>query len=378
MNARPHARPNASLLQKATVAFPRARTSVTRWFRKHARFLPWRRPSGTRRDPYATWISEIMLQQTQVAAVIPYFEKWMKRFPRVLALARAPEDEVLRHWAGLGYYARARNLHRAARSLASQGSYPPTAEAWRALPGVGEYTSGAVASLALNLPEPILDGNVARVLSRFAGLGFLPGDGRAQRQAYWDLARLWARGTNPGDANEGLMELGALLCVPGNPHCARCPLAAGCRAHAQGWEASLPPAKKRPPVETVSGMAWVLRKRGRVLLELRPPGAFLAGHYAFPLFLGEHAGRESARWAKRLSWPGLDASGTVTGTVRHSIMHRRYTLQARLSELGSGRLPTGNEKIRWIPEAELAGFLTNALARKIWRTVSAPVSEPRV
>ncbi len=303
-----------------------------------------------------------MLQQTQVAAVIPHFKRWMRRFPDVGALARALESEVLRHWTGLGYYARARNLHQAARAIASRGAYPATAVDWQALPGIGKYTAGAIASFAFNFPEPVLDGNVTRVLSRLLGLCFLPGDGREESEAYWDLARLWARGRNPGDANEALMELGALVCSPATPHCEECPLALRCRAKARGWQTLLPPAKRRSLPENIAGVALVAIRRGRVLMELRA-GSFLAGHLSFPLFLGE---KRRMRKEMTARFPDMDpGSGEMLGEVRHAIMHRRYILEVRRIPVGASTrdAPTG---MRWIPRKEFPEVLTNSLTRKIW------------
>ncbi len=285
-----------------------------------------------------------MLQQTQVATVIPYFEKWLRRFPDPSALALAPEEEVLRHWAGLGYYARARNLHRGARVLSGLGRYPDSAEGWRALPGVGPYTAGALASLAFDLPEPILDGNVIRVLSRVFGWAFLPGEGREQRDAYWELARLWPEGSRSGDANEALMELGALVCTPANPRCGECPLASGCTAKKRGWQDLLPPAKRRPRVEPVAGVALVAGDRDHVLMESRQKGAFLAGHDLFPLFLGEEEKDWVARFEKRFPGWKWTAVPRDAGLVRHSIMNRRYLLRVmhvRLSK--SLRFQSKNE-----------------------------------
>jgi len=380
------------------------------WFKKHARKLPWRKsadaadesPNGSkaisgkrngkgnkkglpkirlRRSPYATWIAEIMLQQTQVATVVPYFEKWLRRFPNPVSLAKASEDEVLRFWAGLGYYARARNLHRGAKMLSGLGHYPATAEAWRALPGIGPYTAGAIASLAFDLPEPILDGNVVRVLSRVFGWAFLPGEGLAQRDAYCELARLWPERPHSGDTNEALMELGALVCTPTVPRCGECPLAGGCEAQKHGWQNVLPPVKRRPKVEAVAGMALVAKNRRDVLMEVRPKGSFLAGHKLFPLFLGEEEKEWTKEFVKR--FPGWEWAETprVAGQVRHSIMNRRYVLKVCVLQLVDGELRSstsstkGKEKtakaLDWTPGAEMEARLTNSLARKIWKQAKA-------
>ena len=315
----------------------------------------------------------MMLQQTQVTTVVPYFEKWMRKFPDVRVLARAPEDEVLRAWAGLGYYARARNLHRAARMLAEQGGYPPSVEGWRALPGIGAYTAGAIASLALKLREPIVDGNVVRVLSRVFGLAFLPGDGRGQREAYWKLARAWSDTSSSGDTNEALMELGALVCVPGNPRCAQCPLASGCKARLKGLQNTLPPLKRRPPTEVVEGVVLVIRNRNRILLETRPKGGFLSGHLSFPLFLEGGGKNWETAYLRRVPG-GKPADVRESGIVRHAIMNRRYLLRVLRVDLPRpGVMPTGKETVpqEWVRDTELPEILTNSLTRKVWKTANS-------
>ena len=363
--------------------FPSLRARLLRWFESNRRDLPWRAPfvpgpvlgsvpgridglapggDLPRRPPYAVWISEIMLQQTQVATVAPRFADWMRRFPDVVALADAPEAEVMQAWAGLGYYARARNLHRGAKALRSRGAWPHAADAWRSIPGVGDYTAGAVASIAFGLSEPILDGNVVRVFSRLLALDFLPGDGVAPKRVYWDLARAWANAPRPGELNEALMELGALVCTPASPRCDVCPLRGACVARAQGRQGSLPPAKRCAPVETVVAVAVEATAEGRVLLEERPRGAFLAGHSMFPLYIGSDA----ADWkhAFRARFPRATVSkSAVSGTFRHAIMSKRYEVEVRLADLRSAHAWKGAS---WLPVDGLEGKLTNSLAKKIW------------
>jgi A/G-specific adenine glycosylase len=376
---------------ESTAIFVKARPRLLRWFARHARALPWRPPhplarpasgdpvgrQGQRgpdspdRSPYAVWISEVMLQQTQVATVIPYFERWMALFPDPAALARAPEDKVLRAWAGLGYYARARNLHRAAKALAGglglPVGYPADAEGWKALPGIGDYTAGAVASLALGLRAPILDGNVARVFSRLVGLDFLPGDSAPARQTYWDLAARWADHAQPGAVNEGLMELGALVCVPGVPRCGQCPLAPVCTARREGRETQLPPLKKREKAEVVRAVAVRARDaRGRILMESRGAGAFLAGHEMFPLFLGAGADDKRDPWRADFlkRFPGSRLRDVrAGGRVKHSIMSKRYDVEVWDCEVA---LPGAGREAQWASVAGIEERLTNSLAKKIW------------
>gem|GEM_PF-166071 len=373
-----------------TEVFRQARPLLLRWFARNARALPWRPPdplavpaasdpllsgSQTRpshaqpeRSPYAVWISEIMLQQTQVATVIAYFRNWMAAFPDVSALAGASEEKVLRAWAGLGYYSRARNIHKAAQALVERGAWPVNAEEWKALPGVGDYTAGAVSSLAFARRAPIVDGNVVRLFSRLLGLNFLPGEGRAERDAYWDLATLWAGHAQPGTVNEAMMELGALVCVPSTPRCEACPLSEHCVAFRTGRVGEFPPVKKRAAIEGVSGVAVRVRLGRKVLAERRGPGAFLAGHEMFPLFLGPGAGDWRALFETR--FPSLRiARAAAAGRVRHSIMSKRYDLEIWDCTAVSSRPAPADlaaPEMLWIPEPEVEERLTNALARKIW------------
>jgi A/G-specific adenine glycosylase len=230
------------------------------WYRKGARDLPWRRT----RDPYAIWVSEIMLQQTQIATVIPYYERWMKRFPTVKALAKAPLDDVLKMWEGLGYYARARNLHKAARELKS---LPKTSEAWREVPGVGPYTAAAIASIAHGERAAVFDGNVRRVLSRLEAR---------------DVAEAPPPRGKPGDYNQALMELGQRVCTFRAPRCEACPLAADCKGRASGEPERWPskkPKKEVPHKEVAIGVIW---DRDRFYVQRREEKGLLGGLWEFP------------------------------------------------------------------------------------------------
>jgi A/G-specific adenine glycosylase len=396
-------RPVADLATRATALFSMCRKPLRKWFRRTARDLPWRRlpeaaegkpgkwsvrfRKAPRRSPYAVWISEIMLQQTQVAAAIPYFNRWMERFPTVEALAAASEDEVLRAWAGLGYYARARNLHRGARALNAMPDRPVTAEDWESLPGVGPYTAGAVASLAFGQREPILDGNIIRVFSRLFGLNFLPGKGIAEKRAYWELARIWADAENPGEWNEALMELGALVCIPATPRCADCPLSTGCFAFQNDRVRELPPVKPRARIGSVDAVAVRVVARNKVLFEVRRPGEILAGHESFPLFLGADATQWRVVFQKRFPDLKIVAEKSV-GNFQHGILSNRYQVEVidvtvavpaasastSVSQSGSqggskSGSKSGSQKddkgMRWVPRADLALRFTNALSKKI-------------
>ncbi|MCC7440735.1 MAG: A/G-specific adenine glycosylase [Bdellovibrionales bacterium] len=262
-------------------------TELLRWYRENRRLLPWREAP----TPYGVWVSEIMLQQTQVATVIPYYQRFMERFPTVGDLAAGPEAEVLRLWAGLGYYSRARNLQRGARALAGRlergEGWPQDVEGWLEVPGVGPYTAGAVVSIALNREAAILDGNVERVLSRLQRMV----DSGTGKRALWELAaqavaEARAGGGAPRDFNQALMELGATLCSPRSPKCGACPLAEGCAARAAGDMEAFPPKKPRKEWLVVREVAHCLvNHEGRVWLERRPEGQWRAGLWDLPLSL---------------------------------------------------------------------------------------------
>jgi A/G-specific adenine glycosylase len=245
-------------------------TRLLGWFRAHQRDLPWRRS----REPYRIWVAEVMLQQTRIAAVMPYYQRFLARFPTVQSLARAREPEVLKLWSGLGYYSRARNLHRAAKMIIAQhhADFPRTLDAALELPGIGAYTAAAVLSIAYDVPLAVLDGNVARVLARTEAIR---GDLRAQKN--WRTLTSTAQGFlathAPGDWNQSLMELGEVICTPQSPRCAECPVASHCRAYAEGLTEEIPaPRRKRAAVHMKIAAAILRDPRGRTLL-IQDPGA---------------------------------------------------------------------------------------------------------
>jgi A/G-specific adenine glycosylase len=369
-----------------------AAQALAAWFTVRQRDLPWRRPyaaSGAvaeggqpRRDPYRTWIAEIMLQQTQVATVIAYFNRWMERFPDVQALASAGEEAVLEAWAGLGYYSRARNVLATAREVAARGGvFPDTREGLLALKGIGEYTAGAIASLAFDRPEPILDGNLVRVFSRWYGLDFLP-DSKAGKEAYWSRARAWARAHKPGLVNEGLMELGALICTPRNPACGECPLAGDCAARLSGSQASLPPPKARKQAVDVEGYAVAALRSGargtEVLLYTPGKEERLAGLLTFPTFPA--ADLPALRSAWKATLPGLAGAPLRPrpAVVTHGITHHRYRLRLAEARVGAreagAALPPG---YAWAPVESLGRLLVSSLPRKIWEALGGPEPRPK-
>lgn len=309
------------------------------WYQDHKRDLPWRRLGH---DPYAVWVSEIMLQQTTVAAVIPFYERWMARFPTLGSLAEAPLDDVLKHWAGLGYYARARNLHRGAQTVVAEhsGQVPPTVAGLLALPGVGRYTAGAIASIAFGQDAPILDANVIRVLSRVHAVAGDPKASVAVQVQLWGLAERLIPPGQARDFNQAMMELGALVCVPNAPKCAACPVSEVCAAYALGEPTAYPQftsVKKWLDVEDVS--VAVRDRQGRVLLAQRSPALPLwGGLWELPRATrqaGEPLGECAARAAREAA--GANVTGLRPfGHVKHVVANRRVTLHGWQGEAADG------------------------------------------
>ena len=321
------------------------RAGLLGWYDRHRRDLPWRRS----RDPYAIWVSEIMLQQTRVAAVIDHYQEFMQRFPTVFALAKAPEQEVLALWSGLGYYRRARMLHAAAKAVvtANNGLMPKTAAELRTLPGVGNYTAAAVASIAYNEPIAVVDGNVERVLCRIAG--WAANGGHERKVA--ELAAQLVDAVRPGDFNQAMMEMGATTCLPRNPQCLVCPIAEVCRTRGEHKTA------QRAPVQTREvGYALCVSSNhedGSILLEQRPPTmSVMPGLWELPAL------RESP-------------NGDTRFTVRHAIMNVNYIVSIRdVDEDKLHELAVAGGKRRWVPLREARTMALTGLARKVIKRVS--------
>jgi len=315
---------------------PALHDALIAWFTAHKADLPWRRV----RDPYRIWLSEIMLQQTQVATVSPYYERFLARFPTVEALAAAPLGDVLKLWEGLGYYSRARNLHRAAQRVVEQlgGAFPSTVEGLRALPGVGRYTAGAVASLAFDADAPVLDGNVIRVLARVCDVAEDVRAPRTQR-ALWALAETILPRGRAAAWNEGLMELGRRICTPQSPDCPACPIRAHCDAYAKGVQNERPVRAPRPRTPHFDVTAAVIRRAdGRLLIAQRPADGMLGGLWEFPG--GKREPGESLRACLRREIReelGVEiAVGAQIGAVKHGYTHFRITLYAFACTLVEG------------------------------------------
>jgi A/G-specific adenine glycosylase len=310
------------------------------WYARGHRELPWR---GTR-DPYRIWVSEIMLQQTRAQAVIPYYGRFLERFPTVAALAAASEDDVLALWSGLGYYSRARNLRLAAKQIAAAGSFPREYDAIRALPGIGDYTAAAVGSIAFDLPFAVLDGNVLRVVARVENDASDISAGRT-RERFRQIAQQWLDPRQPGHFNQALMELGATVCLPRHPLCLVCPLAAGCLARQEGTATQLPVKLRKTTAIRLDGVLLVVRNRGRILLRQRGAAARrMAGFWDLPAPEDLPAAKIGAR----------------IGEIRHTITHHLYRLEVRNATVS---LAAG-DGFRWFTIAQLAEIPFSTTARK--------------
>jgi A/G-specific adenine glycosylase len=321
-------------LSPATLA-----STLLPWFDAHGRRdLPWQSDPS----PYRVWVSEVMLQQTQVETVRPYYERFMARFPDVAALAGAPDDEVMRLWSGLGYYARARNLHCAAREIVERhgGELPASLEALTALPGIGRSTAGAILALARGERHPILDGNVKRVLARAFLVEEAP-DSAAGLKTLWALSETATPADRVASYTQAIMDLGATVCTRANPACDRCPLAPGCGALAAGRTAQVPAARRRAPRRLRQSHLVFAVSAGRVLLERRPGRGIWGGLWAPPEFPDAEAARAfvASRFAASIS--------RRLPTLRHAFTHFDLDIEPWVVELGEGAAPAADGPARW-------------------------------
>ncbi|HKU16118.1 MAG TPA: A/G-specific adenine glycosylase [Steroidobacteraceae bacterium] len=312
-------------------------TPLLAWFDRAGRKnLPWQHDP----TPYRVWVSEIMLQQTQVATVIGYYERFMQRFPDVRALAAAPGDEVLHLWTGLGYYARARNLHRAAQIIVAEyaGEFPQTIESVQALPGIGRSTAGAILALSRSQRHPILDGNVKRVLARYFGIEGFPGE-REVEKVLWERADECTPAERVAHYTQAIMDLGATLCVRSRPLCAACPLAEPCVARIEGRQSALPaprPKKARP--QRSAYVVLLVRDDGAVLLERRPPAGIWGGLWTLPQF-DERAAAQS--------WIGKEEGAVDLPPYAHAFTHFDLTLHPLLVHATPASAVSDDDRYRW-------------------------------
>ncbi|SAK40388.1 A/G-specific adenine glycosylase [Caballeronia hypogeia] len=331
------------------------------WQRIHGRHdLPWQNT----RDAYRIWLSEIMLQQTQVSTVIPYYARFLDRFPTVTALADAPIDDVMALWAGLGYYSRARNLHRCAQVVAHEhgGAFPQTVDELAELPGIGRSTAAAIASFAFAARATILDGNVKRVLARVFGVAGFPGEKKVE-SAMWKLAEsLLPDAANKDEVTaytQGLMDLGATLCVRGRPDCARCPFAPDCVANIEGRQRELPAARPKKAVPTRKTWMLVLTDGDSILLQKRPPTGIWGGLWSLPEAADEGALAEVA-----LNLGGAEPLQRLA-PLSHTFTHFKLDIEPRLGEArGPAREATDTETV-WAPLARIDAYGVPAPVRKL-------------
>jgi len=351
------------------------RADILAWYAREQRRLPWRGQT----DPYRVWLAEVMLQQTQVMTVQPYYLRFLARFPTVAALAAAPLDNVLKLWAGLGYYARARNLHRAAQKIVAEqgGQFPQDYAGWRTLPGCGDYIAGAVASIAFGQAVPAIDGNVKRALARLFAIEADVSRGDGARRLKAAAAALLAP-TQPGDWTQALIELGATVCLPKSPRCPDCPALNRCLARRQGIELELPLKPARPTLPHIDVTAAIIENDGKILIAQRPTEGMLGGMWEFPggkIEPGETLPQCLAREIEEEL--GLNIKvGAPLVSIKHSYTHFKITLHAFYCQLAAGSSAPqaiGVADWRWVTLAELENFPFPRTDQKIIRALRPPV-----
>ena len=343
---------------------PQIAAKLLRWYDTNARSLPWRSDP----TPYKVWVSEIMLQQTQVETVIPYFQRFMQRFPDLTSLAMAEENEVLQMWEGLGYYSRARNLHKAAREIFDEyaGQIPADVDALKSLPGIGAYTAGAIASIAFGAPEPALDANIRRVTIRLLDLHEPPGSETDKK--LWEFAREILPDSRIGDYNQALMDLGSAICTPTNPLCQLCPLQAECLAFQRGTQAELPVRKPKAKVPHRLVVAAVITRGDEVLLVHRPADGMLGNLWEFP---GGSVPENSVDLPGTLralmeARFGISAEvQTLLGTFKHAYTHFRITLHAFNCQLSVNDPISLPPDFTWAIIDDLSAYPMGKVARLI-------------
>ncbi|MGE3313812.1 MAG: A/G-specific adenine glycosylase [Planctomycetaceae bacterium] len=345
----------------------RLRRKLVAWYAHHGRDLPWRRT----RDPYRIWISEIMLQQTTVKAVIGYYQRFFEAFPTLQSLADAPEERVLRLWEGLGYYSRARNIHRAARELVNDhhGKFPKEVDSLLGLPGVGRYTAGAIASFAFDERAPIVEANTIRLYSRLLGYREDPRAAPGQ-QLLWSFAERILPEKSPGQFNHALMDLGATVCTPSAPDCPNCPLMRECAALRDGTQNEIPLAKQRvePTLRTEAAIA--IRRGNSFLLMQRPVGTWWAGLWDFPRFALDEDSRLSVTVKRKLQEQILDQTGLVVEIgdliteMKHTVTRYRIRLLCLRAEHRQGE-PADEPPFQWVKPGNVAGYPLSTTGRKL-------------
>ncbi len=341
------------------------------WYDRHARQLPWRAPpgSGERPDPYRVWLSEVMLQQTTVAAVRPYFERFTARWPTVEALAAAEDAEVMGLWAGLGYYARARNLVACARAVAARGGFPDTEAGLRALPGLGPYTAAAMAAIAFGEPAAVVDGNVERVMARVFDVATPLPAARAEIRAQ---AAALTPADRPGDYAQAVMDLGATLCTPRKPACVICPWQGPCLARARGVQIERPVKAPKRAAPERTGTAWVGRREdGAWLVETRDPSRMLGGMLGFPTTSWDRPG-EAGDEGEGDGEPVAGGWTALPAPARHGFSHFGLTLEVRVARLPLGANPSRGA---FVPDLDPA-LLPTVMRRVLEVALASPLIGP--
>lgn len=347
----------------STESIAEFRKKILDWYDRNRRKLPWRAEPWETPDPYHVWLSEVMLQQTTVPAVIPYFLRFIEKWPTVQSLAEAGSEVVMREWAGLGYYARARNLHKCAKVIASNyaGTFPKDQAELRKLPGVGDYTSAAIAAIAFGLEANVVDGNIERIMARYHAVSEpLPRSKKRLKELAGQLSLEQTQRT--GDYAQALMDIGATICTPKSPRCALCPLSSSCMAYAKSIQEGLPQkTKKADKPQKVGNVYWIVGENGDVLLHKRPDRGLLGGMFGFPTSGWDNTGED------RDLIKGVLA-GNEAGTVKHSFTHFDLTLHVKVSGWNSAiTLPDGYQ---WIGFNNLSNYGFPTVFRKIVRLMT--------
>jgi A/G-specific adenine glycosylase len=343
---------------------------LLRWFKKCGRDLPWRKT----RDPYAIWVSEIMLQQTQVATVIPYYQRFLKSFPTLCHLAKANLSKVLKVWEGLGYYSRARNLHRASQIVLNHfhGKIPDTMEGLLSLPGIGRSTAGAILSFAYNKTAPILDGNIKRVLSRLFAIS---GDPKKTGKVLWPISEALIPKNRADSFNQALMDLGSIICTPKDPQCPCCPLKDLCQGYLSGKPESYPPRTIKKPIPHVTAVSAVIQKCEKVSLRQRPPRGLLGGLWEFPNWRIDERRRLRLRnHIKKEMGLNVEVKGLI-GTFHQTYSHFKLTLHVYYCQASNGKGKGGG---RWVPVKNLNLFPMSTIHCKIADTLLFPTREEAI
>jgi A/G-specific adenine glycosylase len=371
----------------------RLRKNLKLWYAKRARSLPWRETG----EAYPIWISEIMLQQTTVTAVVPYFEKFLARFPTIHDLAHAEQDDVLRHWEGLGYYSRARNIHRTAKQLVetADGEFPRTVEELMKLPGIGRYTAGAVLSFAFDIPAPIVEANTLRLFSRMLGYEDDPRAARGQK-TLWAFAEHLLPRKNVGPFNQSIMELGSLVCTPSEPDCPSCPVRSSCLAFATGKQEEIPRKATRPAITQVIEVSVAVCHDGRFLLRQNPEGVRWAGLWDFVRFpLGEReslvpeAGFASGKPLARRFTAHVEQRVEEQTKLRvqierflaeqkHSVTRYQIRLQCLFASVDDPASLAESETLRWVGPADFEVYPLSTTGRKLAKLLQRDAQQLRL